>query len=225
MRSFKHFLNENTSKHEVYFVINFSCSSKKSWFTGELSDSAIIEFFKTNGQEICEVIGDNDRSPIKDLHVKIKLAARSYSEQELKNLIKEFFEIAYKFIEDNPDFKTIGENAITNVDTLLLVRGIDGHSIFEYPKMTFTLNINTSLVGFHKLFKFEHCVFYHLNNVIKGGLGILKSNAKPESIKLMKSGRNDSGWVEIIINHLGDRDLLACQDELIENGFHNFAIL
>lgn len=79
----------------------------------------------------------------------------------------------------------------------------------------------TSLKGIHKIIKLIGSVGYFDNNLITSNvLGLLK-------IEELRQVKLDEKKVERIINkHLkGDRDIFACQEDLVNAGFEDFAKL
>jgi hypothetical protein len=68
-------------------------------------------------------------------------------------------------------------------------------------------------------------VFIGPQNITGGVLKFLQLKAKIRFIGLNKSGNNPP-WIQILEKHLaGDRDILACQEELLEAGLKDYAKL
>lgn len=91
-----------------------------------------------------------------------------------------------------------------------------------YPKP------GASLRGIHKNLKCKTLNFYaaSCNNIQEGGLGILLIKNLQEILLPYSSAATDIEWIKIIKKHFdGDKDVLECQEELIENGYKQFAKL
>lgn len=91
-----------------------------------------------------------------------------------------------------------------------------------YPKP------GASLKGIHKNLKCKTLNFYasSCNNIQEGGLGILLIKNLEEILPPYSTNVTDIDWIKIIIKHFkGDKDVLECQEELIENGYKQFAKL
>ena len=77
------------------------------------------------------------------------------------------------------------------------------------------------MIGIHKKLATETLELRYLNNVQKGGLGLLKVRG----LKTIDTNSNTQ-WVQIIKKALEEkRSVLDTQEELIKNGFKEFARL
>lgn len=98
--------------------------------------------------------------------------------------------------------------------------GFDSFIEFERIRLVFH-GANNSMIGIHKKLATETLELRYLNNVQKGGLGLLKVRG----LKTIDTNSNTQ-WVQIIKKALEEkRSVLDTQEELIKNGFKEFARL
>ena len=83
-----------------------------------------------------------------------------------------------------------------------------------------TCNNITSLVGIHKIIKSCKLIWFDVDKIIEGGIGLLL-------IDNLNEISTDTESFHIISKYLGTgtKGLLKCQNELIKNGFINHAKL
>ncbi len=110
------------------------------------------------------------------------------------------------------------------------------YSFKNMPTKIKTLNVNnndiTSLIGINEHIKSCNTISLFANNITSGGLGLLLI----EDLRgifyngIFDKNKNDKNFVDasnIITKYLGQgkRGLLSCQQELIDEGLEEFAVL
>ena len=101
------------------------------------------------------------------------------------------------------------------------------HSPIEFSNVSLTFDSKISLSGIHKFISSscDHIYLKNLSNVTDSVLGLIKIGKKPRQILLNDFGQLPK-WFDIIANYINkSSDILACQEELIENGLEQYAQL
>ena len=91
--------------------------------------------------------------------------------------------------------------------------------------MCFSPSDNCSLIGIHKKIDCQRLYLTGSHNIKRGGLGVLKIKSLEHLDTSWELSADKIRWQGIIKKYLVSRDILACQDELIENGLKDFAKL
>jgi hypothetical protein len=108
--------------------------------------------------------------------------------------------------------------------TFNLVNNVNSYET-DFKNIDIFLKEPGTLQNFHKNFpNTDQIVFKNLFNIKGNVLGLLKLKNLTESGILNMASSNPE-WFEILKKYMKTKDILGCQDELIDNGFSKYAKL
>jgi hypothetical protein len=211
--SFKHYLKEDT-QHKVEFVTEFSFNHNG---TDYLTSSNKIDLAVEIGKKLkmtARFMGDTTI----DFSVGVTLPNRHIDGPELETLQEKVNAIVQKSIKS---FQMEVEHCQSHV----LANGIpkfeiDYEMVIVYVKPGDTFSGIEKIITLSKEMHFNHC-----RNVKGNVLSLLKLNTSDLSL-FSDDGSGDLEWITIVEKHFnGDKDVLECQEELIEAGYKEYAKL
>ena len=222
MQSFKQFLKEETGS----FVVTYHCNLKSTDF-GQLPESAkdeivdVIEkanFPYINNTFLKVALGSEQMINYDTITITIFLkdghydfAKMSQIDSEISKLLTDKIGIKFSELKEpyTPRFNIFGDMPsnprITVEGKLVAFQKLQGLS-----EMTSLKNVDKVVKSAERMM-FNEKLARDMSTV----LGLLKINRLKS---LWVSSGDDCEWLKIVNKHLKDRDILACQDELIDAG-------
>jgi hypothetical protein len=199
----KEFLKEDNGLSKISLVLNLRTSS----FGLELKDSAVKslkEFFNDRKTDI--TFSDN-------LHVEfLELSRSDVSHKSLASLYDNTVRIVAK---------SLNSSSRLTVGHFLLCMGMPTFPV-SYHDIVLYAQPNMNLIGINKFIMADEFQIDKCENITGYVLSVLKVDSK----SIFLSASENIEWMEIVNKYLAsNRDIIDCQEELIEAGFKEYAKL
>ena len=202
MKSFKYFLNEQRLPGSVEFQVSVQCKNFNFYKYAQRDNDKILKAL-SHYQIIADADDDMYYYTFKNLN------AQNGNEVALSKIIE--------IIEKNVSLE------IDYIDSTLVCDGFPPYKL-EWQHIDITFESPTQITGIDKYIGlFMFCNIMDCEKITGGVLSLLKIK-QGTSLSLSADGPYPK-WIQIINKHLKTRDLLACQEELIENGLEEYAKL
>ena len=202
MQSFKQFLKEDILldifQIQIYFV---------NLLTGNES-KAIADKIKKTYKSM------SWNKDLETLSISIPVDRSRYNEHVLNDIYNTVISDAEQISE------MLGGNQIDGATTKVIISEV-GNKVVDWNEIHFLPENQTSLIGIDKIIPSD-CEFLCIGNCKKiiGPVLSLFKIKKHISIELLNPNEL---WAKIVEKHLSSRDVLSCQEELIENGLEEYA--
>ena len=109
---------------------------------------------------------------------------------------------------------------IMDVQSILEYKGLPS-SFIEFPYIVIECQPGQVLTGLHKLVKCDILDLTACENVVGHVLSLMQINQKTDID--LRGKKLDPEWCLIVRDHLEERDLLDCKEELMNNGLKEYA--
>ena len=229
MHSFKQFLKEDNSNFRITNSIDIRITNVTNYQRDEFNDatkhasSLISDFCKKFNKIKFESFGQGTLGT-GDYALVIRVDIKDISFLKNEKIFSDFQNDIIQMF--NEKWKSLNFKFHSN--TCYLHDNIPSSPI-DVDDLKFILKFsqNMTLHDIHKYISCKTLILQNMKHLTGNVLGLLKIK-KLEKLSIDVSGTYDIKSVraiEIINNHLKSRDILSCQEELIENGLEEYAKL